>query len=587
MWVVSVENVVRMEGLPRHHQDLKKEGILVKWRPGMKATFVSHQWLGVSHPDPEGKQFSVLKKFLIRFRDSKISIGPDLHTLIVFGPFTQVTAIEREALTSGYIWFDWFSIPQCVGEAAGCSQTRQDQLTAINSISGYVRKASAFLVLCPPCLHTSGAICNHESWEGRGWCRAEQMFHVLSAPDALVIKVFSPTNANISNIGAHALHAPVGVGKLSNDSDRAYLRTPVEDAIQHRLNMSPSAAQETDLLGWRIFHQLRDHLLEGLPGDTVAANNVKKFVPGKLPSEEEQQAFLTKLRFSSWFDEGVHGIGPLECAAIAGDAGAIRAACAAGVDPNRRIHCGVRRFYLTKGSTPLMLAAKFGGPEGTVELLNAKANPNLMDLRIGFTALVFAAQRPADDARTLDVVSTLLNGRADPLIGGNGMIPLIMACVTGSIPLASLLLRHAGPEQVNRMTLLGQTPLCQVCQHGGNVELAKVLLDHGADVNHVNRPLLPTLDIACRLFRAACWLGKGAGAVEELAEHPGSTALHKAAFHGHYPMVKLLLEHRADQSVVNDRGHKPIDLARRLEHLVLLDCLAGVKTESEEDVLTI
>ena len=46
--------------------------------PGMFVIFVSHQWLGSEHPDPEGKQLKVLRCALRRMLDGVLSVEEDL-----------------------------------------------------------------------------------------------------------------------------------------------------------------------------------------------------------------------------------------------------------------------------------------------------------------------------------------------------------------------------------------------------------------------------------------------------------------------------------------------------------------------------
>lgn len=40
---------------------LLRKGLLHPWAPGMSVIFVSHQWLGKAHPDPEGRHAAVLR----------------------------------------------------------------------------------------------------------------------------------------------------------------------------------------------------------------------------------------------------------------------------------------------------------------------------------------------------------------------------------------------------------------------------------------------------------------------------------------------------------------------------------------------
>ena len=61
MWVVKVEHVLAMTGQFRPHQVVKAEGLLEEWDPKMFTIFVSHQWLGRHHPDPNSTQLQVLQ----------------------------------------------------------------------------------------------------------------------------------------------------------------------------------------------------------------------------------------------------------------------------------------------------------------------------------------------------------------------------------------------------------------------------------------------------------------------------------------------------------------------------------------------
>ena len=71
-WIVRVEDVLAMKTL-KPHQQLLGEGKLVRWTPEIKSpvAFVSHQWLGWGHPDPEQQHLSLLKRTLRRARSDK------------------------------------------------------------------------------------------------------------------------------------------------------------------------------------------------------------------------------------------------------------------------------------------------------------------------------------------------------------------------------------------------------------------------------------------------------------------------------------------------------------------------------------
>ena len=57
----KVSDFLEMEGVPEPHHVLMAKGLLHRWTPGMKVIFVSHQWLGMAHPDPMGRHAAVLR----------------------------------------------------------------------------------------------------------------------------------------------------------------------------------------------------------------------------------------------------------------------------------------------------------------------------------------------------------------------------------------------------------------------------------------------------------------------------------------------------------------------------------------------
>ena len=57
MYTVSMAAVLQMQAV-KPHEELQENGTLTVFHEGMgRAAFVSHQWVGKKHPDPEHKQF--------------------------------------------------------------------------------------------------------------------------------------------------------------------------------------------------------------------------------------------------------------------------------------------------------------------------------------------------------------------------------------------------------------------------------------------------------------------------------------------------------------------------------------------------
>ncbi|CAK9014927.1 unnamed protein product [Durusdinium trenchii] len=103
--------------------------------------FISHQWAGFEHPDPEGIQY---------------------RSMVV-----AVKEVISRGLKCSWIWVDYSSIPQ---------QNAFQQQTAINSLSVYASYCSVFLSVVPPCKHAdSGHDVDIHSYCSRAWCRLEKL----------------------------------------------------------------------------------------------------------------------------------------------------------------------------------------------------------------------------------------------------------------------------------------------------------------------------------------------------------------------------------------------------------------------------
>mmetsp|Transcript_23991 Transcript_23991/g.52215 ORF Transcript_23991/g.52215 Transcript_23991/m.52215 type:complete len:1590 (+) Transcript_23991:176-4945(+) len=146
----------------KKHEDLREEH-LIKFLDTVQETkdffvdgkgekegnfgiFFSHQWTSHSNPDPQGLQYQAMCKAL-----DQLAKGRDLQKI--------------------WVWVDYFSIPQ---------ENPHTQRLAINSLPIYASSLQAFVVVAPVVQHQDTKIeCNRESYQSRGWCRAEQMCHYV------------------------------------------------------------------------------------------------------------------------------------------------------------------------------------------------------------------------------------------------------------------------------------------------------------------------------------------------------------------------------------------------------------------------
>lgn len=115
MYVISVEALLKLETMDPH-QVMLERGLLVEWTPAMsgRIIFVSHEWLGWHHADPESKQLVALKRLLERLCKGEVrKVESFWAQRVAFKQNTAVTAKEwKLALPHMFVWMDFLSIPQ-------------------------------------------------------------------------------------------------------------------------------------------------------------------------------------------------------------------------------------------------------------------------------------------------------------------------------------------------------------------------------------------------------------------------------------------------------------------------------------------
>ena len=133
------------------------------------------------------------------------------------------------------------------------------------------------------------------------------------------------------------------------------------------------------------------------------------------------------------------------------------------------------------------------------------------------------------------------------------------------------------------------TPL-HVALKNGRMEIARILLGNGADVNYQGYRCTSPLNIALRCgFTDLVRLLLDHGADLNASDVQGQTALHKASLQGHIEIAKLLLERGANvksRGDVGQAGWTPLLCAAQAGHLeivqLLLDHGADVNVKLEK-----
>ena len=97
-----------------NHQELKDQQKLEQVTNELlgRVIFLSHQWLGAAHPDPNTEQFKVLKRVLERLQGGAIPSVESFYLHQLVGGNTVVTAEQWKAsLPEMFLWLDYASVP--------------------------------------------------------------------------------------------------------------------------------------------------------------------------------------------------------------------------------------------------------------------------------------------------------------------------------------------------------------------------------------------------------------------------------------------------------------------------------------------
>ena len=200
--------------------------------------------------------------------------------------------------------------------------------------------------------------------------------------------------------------------------------------------------------------------------------------------------------------------------------------------------------------TPLSLAAS-GGYVSIIKLLlthGAEINSRTGS-KLGISPLMLAAMNGhAQTVKLLLDMGSDINAQIET----NRNTALTLACFQGRVDVVSLLLDRKANAEHRAKT--GLTPLMEAAS-GGFVDVGRVLLDKGADVN---APPVPS---------------------------SRDTALTIAADKGHCKFVELLLSRGAAFDVKNKKGNSPLWLACNGGHIDVVNLLiqAGADVDSQDN----
>ncbi|XP_049336563.1 B-cell lymphoma 3 protein homolog [Astyanax mexicanus] len=181
------------------------------------------------------------------------------------------------------------------------------------------------------------------------------------------------------------------------------------------------------------------------------------------------------------------------------------------------------------------------------------------------------------------MVLALLKGGADPgAFDRNGQTALHLCCEHGQENCLSVILSHIARSSCCPHTILdsrnyeGLTPLHLAVQDGKK-NLAKMLLDSGADINAVDiksgrSPLMHAVENNC-LEMVNFLIENGCNVNAQ--SYSGNTALHSACGRGEVDAVRVLLKNGADSSLKNYHNDTAVMVAKNKK---VSDVLRGKTT---------
>jgi len=253
-------------------------------------------------------------------------------------------------------------------------------------------------------------------------------------------------------------------------------------------------------------------------------------------------------------------------------------------------HVEVVRYLLGSGvpvdigdnenTSPLGVAAINGHMEIAGLLIERGADVSLADDN-GATPLHWAIYNGH-----LELASMLLDRGADPTATKtNGSTPLHGAAFYNHYENVLLLLDHGG--DVHARTTGLYTPLLSAAAGQGGLDVARALVEAGADVHDRNEWGESALMLAARVGKADVveYLIENGASIRAKSDGAGRSAIHYAAMSGDAEMLRTLLEHGAEIDERSDGGWTALSWAVLWNQIDAVEFLLneGADTEASSD----
>jgi len=566
--IARVKTLTRLEP----HESLADE--LVEYDESMgKCLFLSHTWLGHQEPDPNNAKFELLRHLAERILSGKLDIGPHWTTESAFGAL-QITGKDlAKDLANGFIWLDWWSIPQA-------TDALQNRLLAISSITSYVADSHFFMVLAGAWTHRNGSVRDVRAWGSRGWCRVEQLANALSPRIKPLIVALSPSAISTYGpggiFGRPWLYEPVGCGAFTVDADKESLGTPLATLIDARRAL---ALSDSDLLWFRVLSACKAHLLSGLP----IADQIQP---------EPLDEWMKSLRFQSVDDGKASGLTPLRFAILAGRRDLVRSLLERNADVEAPLSASVAPFEFLKGQSMLQTACAIRDDPELIGLLlqhradprTSRTDPKLYPLHF---AVMYGHRGNVDALMAHQKTSSMCDLQS--MCGScplRGDVPFAFATYFGRHSMFSHLLQKY-PEQMGALLKKSNAAGLNLITNNllaiGDCDTLRAAIDSAPmmvnEVAHTARAAKSWLYFVfgpakiARLFWTTARYGAG---LECWAHATRCSALHAASYLGNLGAVSLLIDKKADVlSTKHPRRAHPLHCAALGGHVEIIRSLAA------------
>ncbi|XP_064630971.1 fibronectin type 3 and ankyrin repeat domains 1 protein-like isoform X2 [Lineus longissimus] len=198
--------------------------------------------------------------------------------------------------------------------------------------------------------------------------------------------------------------------------------------------------------------------------------------------------------------------------------------------------------------------------------------------KYGFTALMQASQKGHKSVCEL----LISKGAYVDEPNESYKTALMLAAYSGRMEIVELLREHSAKYDTRDKG--GSAPL-HYAVDGSKLDVIRWMMEDGADVNITDNtsgwtPLMRVAAVTGNRDVAKLLINKGA--TVDHKDKDGKTALMVAVVNGHQPLVELLLDHKADIYVQNEYGKNAFDMAHSLERQGVIRTIERHVTKIEQ-----